>query len=114
LNPDPYGLLYYGQTSKDLFDRINSLIKSILRNKNHDQKAPNQGGHNAISLKFFRIRIRKSINVNDLRVRFYPLEESSKIDEAKLLEDYVSNYGELPPLNGIYGSVKENDWSRHE
>ena len=101
LDTDCHGVLYIGETEKTLFSRVASLATAILSNSKKDQSEPVEIGHHTFSKKFFRIR--KHIDVNDLYVEVISCKISPKKDESKLIEEYVAEYGELPPLNGNYG-----------
>lgn len=105
---DKNGTLYIGENEKDLLPRVNSLRRSIMLNCSTDQKVPRLGGHQSLSLKYFRIR--KHVDHNQLHVRVNPLKVSNKEDESLLLESYVRDFGETPPLNGNYGSGKKEYW----
>lgn len=101
LDTDCDGVLYIGETEKTLYSRVTSLATAILSNSKKNQSEPVEKGHKAFSKKFFRIR--KQIDVNDLYVEVINCKISPKEDESKLIEEYVAEYGELPPLNGNYG-----------
>lgn len=105
---DENGILYIGENEKDLLPRVNSLRKSILLNCNSDQKEPRLGGHKSLSKKYYRIR--KHVDADQLHIRVYPVKVSNKEDESLLLESYVREFGETPPLNGNYGSGIAEYW----
>lgn len=99
---DPKGILYIGKGDNTL-KRIKSLQKSVLDNC-QDLLEPKIRGHQSLSKKVFRIQ--KFINTSALTIKI--LAPSNMQDfrylESYLLEAYVEKYGELPPLNGHYGS----------
>ncbi len=101
LDTDCEGVLYIGETDKTLYSRVTSLAVSIQSNSDEIQSEPKEMGHKTLSKKFFRIR--KHIDVTDLYVEVNTCKISPKEDESKLIEDYVADFGELPPLNGNYG-----------
>lgn len=102
LDTDCEGVLYIGETGKALYDRVSSLATAIKSNTKENQPKPKERGHKALSKKFFRIR--KHIDIKDLYMEVFPVKLSPKEDESKLIEEYVAEFGELPPLNGNYGS----------
>lgn len=101
---DDKGILYIGKGDK-ILKRVNSLQQSVICNADHNQDSCVIKGHNALSQKFYRMR--KHLDVNTMSIRLFILPEfvEAKYLESYLLELYVSHYGELPPLNGSYGSV---------
>ena len=99
---DKEGILYIGETESTLAKRISLLKQAIDENSDPSQKEPRIIGHATLGAKFYRIR--RLIHIDDLYVAVHPAIISPKEDESKRLEEYVSNFGELPPLNGIYGS----------
>jgi hypothetical protein len=110
---DPLGRLYIGETSKPLYERVSSLRDALLANdKDQQLDEPKEKGHQALSKKFFRIR--KHFNVEDLYVSIQPLKWFPKKDESYLIEKYVAECGELPPLNGNYGSHAFWEFFRYE
>jgi hypothetical protein len=103
---DNSGILYIGKAN-NLKSRLNSLYKSILYNSDHSQTQANEQGHKALSRKFFRIR--KRINIENLKFLSIPMEQNLALElESYLLESYVEKFAELPPLNGSYGSFSLN------
>ena len=104
---DLQGILYIGCTEKALYERVNSLATAVISNAGHSLREPNVVGHKTLSKKFYRIRTR--VDVDDLIVEVRDCAESPKKDESLLLEQYVKDFGELPPLNGNYGAYV--DWS---
>lgn len=107
LDVDCDGILYIGKTDKTLSYRVGSLASAIKSNTKHDQVEPKEIGHKALAKKFFRIR--KHIDINDLYVEVSKVFDTPLKDESRLLEKYIAEFGELPPMNGNYGS--EADWS---
>lgn len=84
--------------------RVKSLRDSVICNAAHDQTECVIKGHNALSQKFYRMR--KHIDIESLYIRIFQLPKNieSSYLETYLLEKYASQFGELPPLNGFYGS----------
>ncbi len=107
LGIDTDGVLYIGKTDTPLYNRVSSLRNSVLSNSAQIQSFPIEKGHKALSMKFFRIR--KRIDIKDLYVKVFPAEANPLADESFLLEKYASKFGELPPLNGDYGSQEHWD-----
>ncbi len=105
---DEKGILYIGENEKDLLSRVNSLRKSIMLNCNPNQKKPQLGGHQTLSKKYYRIR--KHIDENQLHIIVNPIKVSNKEDESALIEAYVRDHGEIPPLNGTYGNGTKEYW----
>lgn len=105
---DQKGILYIGK-GDSILHRVKSLQDSVICNASHDQKECNIKGHNALSQKFFRMR--KRIAVENLSIRIFQLPKNiqSSYLESYLLEEYASQFGELPPLNGSYGSHYHED-----
>lgn len=104
INTDSKSILYIGKAD-DLFTRISSLQKSILSNSDHNQLKPKERGHKALSRKYFRIK--KSIDSKQLFINYFPMPNlDPNVLESILLECYVAEYGELPPLNGQYGNYR--------
>lgn len=100
---DPKGILYIGK-GDSILRRVKSLRDSVICNAAHDQTVCIIKGHNSLSQKFYRMR--KHIDVENLYIRIFQLPKNieSSYLESYLLEIYVSQFGELPPLNGSYGS----------
>ncbi|MCG2419363.1 hypothetical protein K8089_10040 [Aequorivita sp. F47161] len=100
---DPKGILYIGK-GDSILRRVKSLRDSVICNASHDQTECVIKGHNALSQKFYRMR--KHITVENLSIRIFQLPKNiqSSYLESYLLEEYASQFGELPPLNGSYGS----------
>lgn len=103
---DSKGILYIGETEKTLYYRVTSLATAIRSNSSDSQSEPNPRGHKSLSKKFYRIR--KHIDIENLFVEVREIAKTPKEDESDLLEKYVAEFGELPPLNGNYG--KYADW----
>jgi len=108
LDVDCNGILYIGETDDTLYNRVASLVTAIKSNSSLIQSEPKQRGHMSLSLKFFRIR--KHIDIENLVVEVRETIKTPERDESDLLESYVAEFGELPPLNGNYG--KYADWGR--
>ncbi|HCY80607.1 MAG TPA: hypothetical protein DHV22_02870 [Xanthomarina gelatinilytica] len=108
---DAKGILYIGK-GDNIFHRVNSLKRSVLDNcRNNPQ--PLLRGHQTLSKKIFRIQ--KFIAVELLRINILipnNMDDARHL-ESYLLESYVSKYGELPPLNGQYGSFSLADSIRY-
>lgn len=99
---DPKSILYIGKADI-LGRRIESLITSVHANSNHEQDRPNEKGHKSLSRKFYRIR--KLIDIDQLSIEVYTFPNiDAKVVESYMLEIYVREFGELPPLNGQFGS----------
>jgi len=107
LGNDCEGILYIGETTGPLYDRVSLLETAIRNNSKEGQPKPAESGHAQIGKKFYRIR--RHIKLTDLRIEVIRCIEDPKKDESKLLEEYVAEFGELPPFNGNYGS--EAYWS---
>jgi len=107
LGKDDNGILYIGKADS-LLERVTSLQQSVICNSEFSQEHPKEKGHKSLSKKFFRIR--KSIDINDLKIKIWNNQEDipEKL-ESYLLELYVRSYGELPPLNGQYGKYDINE-----
>lgn len=106
---DKQGTLYIGENEKNLLSRVNSLRKSIFMNCDTNQKEPRIGGHESLSKKYYRIR--KHIDESQLHIRVYLIDVSNKEDESFMIEEYVRDYGETPPLNGNYGRGTKVYWN---
>ncbi|NAS10603.1 hypothetical protein [Poritiphilus flavus] len=104
---DDKGILYIGCTKKALLKRVSDLQKTIMENSKSEQKRPVVKGYKTLNKKFFRIR--KKIDVNNLYVSLFQYDRP-KYEESRRLENYVIQFGELPPLNGQYGS-EDPDWT---
>lgn len=99
---DNKGILYIGKADL-LATRMTSLKQSVLSNCLSEQEDFKEKGHKSLSRKYHRIR--NFLNAADLNIGVCILEGISPfVLESYLLEIYVSKYGELPPLNGQYGS----------
>jgi hypothetical protein len=87
---DPTGLLYVGQ-SKDLRERLRMLWRTIQ--EDYLAKAHTFGK------KYKHIKkARNKFPIHSLMVRF-ELCSSAKNREAKVLEKYIAEFGEVPPFN---------------
>lgn len=103
---DNKNILYIGKADV-LTKRVKSLKRAIKNNCNDDRDEPKEIGHKSLSRKFFRIR--KMVKADQLFIQVFPIDASiPEVLESYLLESYVANYGELPPLNGQYGSHSRN------
>jgi hypothetical protein len=103
---DTAGILYIGMTEGPLNKRVKDLQIALIKNSNHDLDEPESSGHTQMGLKFFRIR--RHIDINNLFIKVFP-EAYPKERESEQIDSYVRKYGELPPLNGQYGSIAP-DW----
>ncbi|PHQ59930.1 MAG: hypothetical protein COC08_08010 [Maribacter sp.] len=84
------------------------LQRALLSNWKAKNDGPASSGHTQIGEKYYRIR--KKINISDLRIQIFP-DDKPKQAETDALESYVLNFAELPPLNGQYGSFYPK-WSK--
>jgi excinuclease UvrABC nuclease subunit len=99
---DTNSILYIGK-GDNIHKRVRSLIRSINDNDRNCLNGPHERGHKALSRKFYRIR--NFIRTELLFIDIYTVNNiNPKILESFLLETYVANFAELPPLNGQYGS----------
>lgn len=99
---DPKSILYIGKADT-MGKRVSSLITSVQANRKGVQNGPVEKGHQALSRKYYRIRER--VNIEQLFIEIYPVPNiDAKVVESYMLETYVKEFGELPPLNGQYGS----------
>lgn len=105
---DIKGVLYVGMTNDSLMNRVGELQRALLSNWEAKNDGPASSGHTQIGKKYYRIR--KKINIDDLRIQIFP-DDNPKRAETDALESYVLNFAELPPLNGQYGSF-EPEWSK--
>jgi hypothetical protein len=99
---DSDGVLYIGMTEGALYNRVTSLATAIEANSDHSQPEPEESGHKTLAKKFFRIR--KLVKIEDLYVEVFRCDKKPKEDESLHIENYIAEFGELPPLNGNYGS----------
>lgn len=99
---DKEGILYIGMTEGKLMKRVSDLQQALKSNSIISLDSPASSGHAQMGMKYFRIR--KRIPIRDLSIRVVPHDEPKK-EESERLDDYVKEFGELPPLNGQYGSV---------
>lgn len=101
---DANGILYIGKAD-NLYTRVASLQKSVLSNCNNNGNVKIKG-HQSLSKKVFRIQ--KFLNTSKMTIKIVvlPTYESIMYAESYLLEDYVNQFGELPPLNGQYGKYE--------
>lgn len=99
---DPNGILYIGKADY-IGKRVRSLQDSVLSNCDNENETFVERGHKTLSRKYHRIR--KFLEVDNLKIKIFVAPGfDARILESNLLEDYVSKYAELPPLNGQYGS----------
>src|SRR5690606_20809380 len=101
---DSDGVLYIGKAD-NLFNRVSSLQQSVLCNCYNDEKAKIKG-HQSLSKKVFRIQRFLNTSKMTIKVVVLPSYESIMYAESYLLEYYVNQFGELPPLNGQYGKYE--------
>lgn len=101
---DSNGVLYIGKAD-NLYNRVASLQKSVLKNCNNNDKV-RIGGHQSLSKKVFRIQRFLDVSKMTIKIIVLPTYESILYTESYLLEDYVNQFGELPPLNGQYGNYE--------
>ncbi|MEM1258183.1 MAG: hypothetical protein AAGH81_06625 [Bacteroidota bacterium] len=101
---DKSGILYIGKADK-IKSRVGSLQKTILNNSSSILKEPIIQGHQTLSKKFFRIR--DNFEIDDFKIKIWncPDDDPEEV-ESFLLESYVKQYAELPPLNGQYGKYE--------
>lgn len=104
---DANGILYIGKAD-NLYTRVVSLQKSVLSNCNYSGKAKVKG-HKALSKKVFRIQRFLDTSKMTIKIVVLPTFESIMYAESYLLEEYVRQFGELPPLNGQYGKYEFNE-----
>ncbi|MCF8274940.1 MAG: GIY-YIG nuclease family protein [Flavobacteriaceae bacterium] len=98
---DTNGILYIGKAD-NLYNRVASLQQSVLANYNNSDKAKIKG-HQSLSKKVFRIQRYLDTSKMTIKIIVLPSYESILYTESYLIEEYVSQFGELPPLNGQYG-----------
>lgn len=112
LKTDNTGILYIGKTNGPLHKRVGKDLKdSIIYNSNPKQKEPNIKGHSQLSQKFYRVRLH--IQIEDLYIDLSnEFEDSTLREESRMIEEYVSEFGELPPFNGSYGG--ETHWKLYQ
>lgn len=101
---DTSGILYIGKAD-NLFTRVVSLQKSVLSNCNNNGSAKIKG-HQSLSKKVFRIQRFLDTAKMTIKIIVLPTYESIMYAESYLLEYYVNQFGELPPLNGQYGKYE--------
>jgi hypothetical protein len=101
---DTNGILYIGKAD-NLYNRVASLQQSVLSNCNNSDKAKIKG-HQALSKKVFRIQRYLDTSKMTIKIIVLPSYESILYTESYLIEEYVSQFGELPPLNGQYGKYE--------
>lgn len=83
------------RVGKDLGD-------SIIYNSDIIQRKPIIKGYNALSQKFYRVRLH--IKIEDLYLNISSdFNFSPETEESLMFEKYASHFGELPPFNGQYG-----------
>ena len=104
---DSKGILYIGKAD-NLYNRVASLQKSVLKNCNNNDKVK-IGGHQSLSKKVYRIQRFLDVSKMTIKIVVLPTYESILYSESYLLEDYVNQFGELPPLNGQYGNYEFHD-----
>jgi hypothetical protein len=92
LGSDDSGILYIGQTSKQsLSDRV-EMFKRVM-NPNLNSTAHS----GALNIKLYS-KLREFVSDLDLLFEVRVSDEP-KVLEASILHDYLSQFGELPPLN---------------
>ena len=104
---DSKGILCIGKAD-NLYNRVASLQKSVLKNCNNNDKVK-IGGHQSLSKKVYRIQRFLDVSKMTIKIVVLPTYESILYTESYLLEDYVNQFGELPPLNGQYGNYEFHD-----
>lgn len=107
-NNDKNGILYIGMTEVPLVKRVSNLQKALFDNSNEDASGPVYSGHTQMGRKYYRIR--NKVNIQDLFIQIFPNDFPKKAESIEL-ENYVSEFAELPPLNGQYGSFDPEDWA---
>ena len=100
---DTDGLLYIGMTEGPLHIRVGNLQKALYDNSKKDELGPASSGHTQMGKKYYRIR--RKINIDDLYIQVFSKDNPKKA-ETDAIEHYVSQFAELPPLNGQYGSFE--------
>lgn len=105
---DKEGILYIGMTEGKLLKRVSDLQQALKSNSDKALVSPTSSGHTQMGMKYYRIR--KKVLIQDLSIKIFP-HEDPKSEESIRLDNYVKAFGELPPLNGQYGSVSP-DWNR--
>jgi hypothetical protein len=108
---DTKGVLYIGK-GDNIFHRVNSLQRSVLDNCNNDQQAVIRG-HQSLSKKIFRIQGLITAELLSIKLLIPNKMDDVRYLESYLLESYVSKYGELPPLNGQYGSFHLSEATKY-
>lgn len=106
INSDKNGILYIGMTEGSLMDRVFNLKNAIEINSKIALEKPKESKHMQVGMKFYRIR--KKVDLDSLYVLLHPSKKAKEL-ESIYLEKYVSIHGELPPMNGQYGSCNP-DW----
>lgn len=104
---DDSGLLYIGMTEGPLIDRVGNLQKALVSNWNAKENGPASSGHTQMGKRYYRIR--KKVHIDNLYIEIIPVDDPRQT-ETDHLENYVSLFSELPPLNGQYGSY-DPDWT---
>lgn len=107
-NNDKNGILYIGMTEVPLVKRVSNLQKALFVNSIGDESGPVSSGHTQMGRKYYRIR--NKIKIQNLFIRIFP-DDFPKKAESIELEKYVSEFAELPPLNGQYGSFDPENWA---
>ena len=101
---DTKGVIYIGKAD-NLYTRVASLQKSVLSNCNNNGNIKIKG-HQSLSKKVFRIQRFLDTSKMTVKIVVLPTHESIMYAESYLLEEYVRQFGELPPLNGQYGKYE--------
>lgn len=108
---DAKGILYIGKAD-NFHTRVVSLQQSVLYNCNNNDKAKIKG-HKSLSKKVFRIQGLLDTSKMTIKIAVLPTYESIMYAESYLLEEYVRQFGELPPLNGQYGKYELNEATQY-
>jgi len=99
---DKEGVLYIGMTDGPLLKRVCNLQQALISNADFSLESPCKSRHTQMGMKYYRIR--KKVLIEDLHIQFFSVSQP-KLEESIRLDNYVKAFGELPPLNGQYGSV---------
>lgn len=108
IGKDTKGILYIGMTEVPFLTRVCNLQHALFGNSHKEagNDGPSNSGHTQMGKKYYRIR--HKVKIEDLFIGIFP-NETPKNAESNALEKYVKEFGELPPLNGQYGSF-DPDW----
>ncbi|MBS9461452.1 hypothetical protein KIM67_03455 [Flagellimonas sp. 389] len=98
---DENGILYIGKADV-ILDRVGSFQKTIFEVFYNRRSISINKGHQTFSKKFYRIK--DTFDINDLKIKIWvsPFDDPEYV-KSFLLEQYVTKFLELPPLNGQYG-----------